>query len=429
MLKKGPKLFSRQTPSSFSLLLHPGIGIKRWAFLASIGVSFVILGAAFLLTIPLSSSLLTAARFVTLSGTSGVVRGFVFVVVGVLLLIFSSRHIFGMFQEGALRGKGTRHLLQDLQQYRLRMRGPTVVAIGGGTGLATLLRGLKTYTRNITAVVTVSDDGGSSGRLRKQLEIPPPGDVRNCLVALSEVEPLMEKLMQYRFSGGEGLEGHNLGNLLLAALVDLEGGFAPGLDAAAQLLEVNGRVLPAMLASNVVLSAETQSGRVMQGESLIGNSPDPLKRVWLEPEGLPVNPQVVQAIKSADLVVIGPGSLYTSIIPNFLAVGMIEALQESRAVKIFVCNVATQDGETSGYDSSAHFQAFLEHADITVNHVIVNSNVEQLPTEWMQAVVKPERPLGFLGKLVVGDVVDESMRTRHDSVKLASVVMAIPKKL
>ena len=425
---KSSSVAGQTTPSVLALLLHPGIGIKRWAFVVVSGALLIILGVAFLLTIPLSSSFLTAARLVTLSGVSAAVRGLVFLTVGLLLLVIGARHIFGMFQEGALGGRQTKYLLQDLHRYRTRTRGPTIVAIGGGTGLATLLRGLKAYTRNITAVVTVADDGGSSGRLRNELAIPPPGDARNCLVALSEVEPLMERLMQYRFSNGEGLEGHSLGNLLLAALVDLEGGFAPGLDAAAQLLEVSGRVLPAMLAPNVALSAETQGGLVMQGESRIGNSPDPLKRVWLEPAHLPTNPQVIEAVRDADLIVIGPGSLYTSVIPNFLAVGLSEALQASGAVKIFVCNVATEAGETSSYDADAHFQAFVDHAGVTVSHIIANSNVEPLPAEWMQVALKAERPKGFQGRLVVEDVVDESMRTRHDSAKLASVVIEIARR-
>ena len=342
-------------------------------------------------------------------------------------MLAGARHLYSMVAEGVLGGRQTKHLLLDLQQHRTRIRGPKVVAIGGGTALSILLRGLKMYTRNITAVVTVADDGGSSGRLRTELAIPPPGDARNCLVALSDVEPLMERLMQYRFPNGAGLQGHNLGNLLLAALTDLEGGFDQGLEAAVQLLGVNGRVLPATLATDVVLNGTTQSGQVVQGESRVGTSQAPLTRVWLAPEHLQVNPTVTEAVLEADIIVIGPGSLYTSIIPNFLLDGIREALQTSPAPKIFVCNVATQPGETEGYGVAEHIQAFYDHTGIAITHLIVNSNVEALPVTPGPVAVEPKRPAGFKGRFMTPDVVDEAMRTRHDSTKLAKSVMEITK--
>ena len=417
-----------RTPSSLALLLHPGIGIKRWALVAGIGVLLLSLGASFLLTIPLSTGFLTAARFVTLSGMDLMIRGLIFGGVGVLLVTISARHLYRLFVEGVMGGRETKRLLQDLHQYRTRVRGPNIVAIGGGTGLATLLRGLKLYTRNITAVVTVADDGGSSGRLRTELAMPPPGDARNCLIALSEAEPLMESLMQYRFNNGVGLEGHSLGNLLLAALTDLRGGFDPGLEAAAQLLRVNGRVLPSTLATDVVLTGVTQSGEVVHGESRIGAFPAPMKRVWLEPAQLPVNPEVTEAVREADIIVIGPGSLYTSIIPNFLVDGFKESLQASHAPKVFVCNVATESGETDGYGAPEHLKGFLEHTGVPVSHLIANSNVEALPAEWGQVAVEARRLPGFTGRYVAADVVDETLRTHHDATKLAKVVMDITRR-
>ena len=344
------------------------------------------------------------------------------------MMSFGVRHLYGMMVEGILGGRQTNRLLQDLHQYRTRLHGPKIVAIGGGTGLATLLRGLKASTRHITAVVTVADDGGSSGRLRRDLDIPPPGDARNCLVALSDAEPLMERLMQYRFSNGTGLQGHSMGNLLLAALTDLEGGFGLGLDTAAQLLGVNGRVLPATRASNVVLTGVTEHGQIVKGESQVGTAPAKLNRVWLEPEGLVVNPEVVRAVSEADVVVIGPGSLYTSIIPNFLVDGLKRALESSRAHKVFVCNVATQPGETDGYGVAEHLNAFYEHAGVSITHVVANSNVGELPAESDQVVVEPERPSDFRGHFMAVDVVAESSRTRHDSVKLATVILDIAKR-
>ena len=418
----------QRTPSALSLLLNPGIGIKRWALIVTVGLLFIALGLGFLLPIKLSSSFLSIVRYATLVWLPLPVRGLIFLALGIVMMTFGVRHLYGMMVEGILGGRQTNRLLQDLHQYRTRLHGPKIVAIGGGTGLATLLRGLKASTRHITAVVTVADDGGSSGRLRRDLDIPPPGDARNCLVALSDAEPLMERLMQYRFSNGNGLQGHSMGNLLLAALTDLEGGFGLGLDTAAQLLGVNGRVLPATLASNVVLTGVTDQGQIVKGESRVGTAPARLNRVWLEPEGLVVNPEVVRAVSEADVVVIGPGSLYTSIIPNFLVDGLKEALEDSHAHKVFACNVATQLGETDGYGVAEHLNAFYEHAGVSLTHVVANSNVGEFPAESDQAVVEPERPSNFRGRFVAADVVDESLRTRHDSTKLAGVIFDIAKR-
>ena len=424
-LRKTTSAANQGTPSALSLLLHPGIGIKRWALVAGVGVLFIGLGVGFLLPIPLSSGFLTIARYVTLTWLPPLARGLVFLALGALFVAISSKRLHGMIIEGVLGGRKTNRLLLDLQQYRTRIRGPRVIAIGGGTGLSALLRGLKAYTRNITAVVTVADDGGSSGRLRTELAIPPPGDARNCLVALSDAEPLMEQLMQYRFTNGVGLEGHSLGNLLLAALTELQGSFSEGLEAATQLLEVNGRVLPSTIATTVVLTGMTQNGQLVQGESKVGASLAPLSRVWLEPEHLPATPEVIEAVWEADIVVIGPGSLYTSIIPNFLVDGLSEAIQNSGASKVFVCNVATQRGETEGYGVAEHIQAFYEHAGVTITHLIANTNVEALPVDSGQVAVEPTRPPGFSGHFVATDVVDETLRTRHDSAKLARIIVDI----
>ena len=392
------------------------------------GLLFVALGLGFILPIKLSSSFLTAVRYATLVWLPLPVRGLIFLTVGIVLTAFGARHLHGMIVEGILGGRQTTRLLQDLHQYRTRLHGPKIVAIGGGTGLSTLLRGLKTGTRHITAVVTVADDGGSSGQLRRELDIPPPGDARNCLVALSDAEPLMGRLMQYRFSNGSGLQGHTMGNLLLAALTDMEGGFDHGLEAAAQLLGVNGRVLPSTLATNVVLSGETMLGRVVQGESNVGRSEEPLRRVWLEPEALEANPEAVEAVREADIIVIGPGSLYTSVVPNFLVGGLSQAIEASHAPRVFVCNVATQPGETDGYGVAEHLVAFSEHSRVSLTHLLVNLNVEELPVESGQKVVHPIRPSDFTGRFVSTDLVDESARTHHDSVKLARAVMDIVKR-
>ena len=238
----------------------------------------------------------------------------------------------------------------------------------------------------------------------------------------------MERLMQYRFTNGVGLEGHSLGNLLLAALTDLEQGFDHGLEAAAQILAVNGRVLPATLTTGVTLNAMTRSGTLVQGESTIGVAPGALRRVWLEPAPLPVNPAALEAVWDADVIVIGPGSLYTSVIPAFLVDGLREGIRDSSAPKMFVCNVATQVGETDGYGVAEHLQALAEHADIPITHLIVNTNVVAFPSETGQVAVETRWPQGFSGRFVPADVVDEELRTRHDPDKLARVIMDLVKR-
>ena len=416
---------TKSNPSTISLLFQPGIGLKRWIFIALLGLIFTSLGTGFILQISLSSNLITIGRYLTLVWLPLPIRGLIFLTLGLILITFGIKQFYGMLIRGSLENRQANSLLKDLYQYKTRLRGPNIVAIGGGTGISTLLRGLKEKTNHITAVVTVADDGGSSGRLRQELNIPPPGDARNCLVALSDTEPLMEKLMQYRFSEGKGLQGHNMGNLLLAALTDIEGEFSKGLEAVAKLLGVNGRVLPATLGANVMLNGITEDGNIIKGESKLGNSPSRLKRVWIEPDGLHINPAVVKAIGKADIIVMGPGSLYTSIIPNFLIDGLKEAIDESQAKKLFISNVATQSGETDGYGVEEHFDAFFTHSKIMPTHLIANSNCQALSKQWEQVAIKPIKPRGFQGAFISIDVVDELMRTRHDPYKLATLILKI----
>lgn len=254
-----------------------------------------------------------------------------------------------------------------------RSRGPRIVAIGGGTGLPHLLSGLKGYTDKLTAVVTVADDGGSSGRLRRDLNILPPGDLRNCLVALAETEPLMGRLFQHRFTRQGGLSGHSFGNLFIAALTEVTGDFGEAVRASSKVLAISGQVLPVTL-DDVRLTATFADGRKVQGESRITGAGGHIQKLTLEPHDARPNPEVLQAIANADAIVLGPGSLYTSILPNLLVPGVAKAVERSGALKVYVCNVMTQPGETDGYSVALHLQALKAQTGLSlVDYVVANT--------------------------------------------------------
>lgn len=317
------------------------------------------------------------------------------------------------------------------QEYYLK-KGPRIVVIGGGTGLAVLLRGLKEYTSNITAIVCVTDDGGSSGHLRGQLGILPPGDLRNCLVALADTEPVMEKLFEYRFREGAGLAGHNLGNLLIAALADLSGSFETAINEISKVLAIRGRVLPSTL-ENITLAAELENGSLVLGETNISKSPGPIKRVYCEPSFCEPLPQALEAILEADAVVLGPGSLYTSVIPNLLVPGIVETIQRARGLKIYVCNVMTQPGETTGYKASDHLSAIYDHAvPALVQSIIIND--EQIPEfyrekyarEGAAAVIADKEELRKMGVgIVAAPLISENAYIRHNSAALADIIVKL----
>ncbi len=254
-----------------------------------------------------------------------------------------------------------------------RSRGPRIVAIGGGTGLPALLSGLKAHSDNLTAVVTVADDGGSSGRLRQDLNILPPGDLRNCLVALAETEPLMARLFQHRFKSRGGLAGHSFGNLFIAALTEVTGDFGEAVRASSKVLAISGQVLPVTF-DDVRLSAVLSGGRKVQGESRISAAGGSIERLLLEPADARPNPEVLQAIAKADAIVLGPGSLYTSILPNLLVPGVAKAVERSGALKVLACNIMTQPGETDGFAASQHLQALREQTGLDlVDYMVVNT--------------------------------------------------------
>ncbi|MCS7207011.1 MAG: YvcK family protein [Dehalococcoidia bacterium] len=405
--------------------LRPGLGLKRWLLLCVLGVGCIGLGIGFAIATPISPRLLAIGQTLTLKFLPPLWRGSVFIAIGCVLVTIALVRIYHIVEGKLRRRREGVSLIEALHTDAVLSRGPRVVAIGGGTGLSTLLRGLKQYTAHITAIVTVADDGGSSGRLRAELGIPPPGDARNCLIALSEAEPVMERLMGYRFQKGESLAGHSLGNLLLAALIQMEGSLEKALESASSLLAVRGRVVPVSERPDLVLKAETEDGEIFTGESHLGHTGKRIKRVWLEPRDAPPSPLALRAIAQADLIVIGPGSLFTSLIPNFLVQGITDAVNAARAPKVLVCNVATQPGETDGFSVADHLQVFQGHTGVQVTHLLVNDNVRPLPPQWHQEAVRPEKPPGFSGVYIEADVVDEALRTRHDPHKLARCLIGL----
>jgi uncharacterized cofD-like protein len=320
------------------------------------------------------------------------------------------------------------------QQYRRQFlkRGPRIVAIGGGTGLPVLLRGLKQHTENLTAIVTVADDGGSSGRLRGEFGILPPGDIRNCLVAMAETETLMDQLFRYRFDQGEGLTGHSLGNLLLTALIDIAGDFQSAIREAGKVLKVRGLVLPSTL-KQVVLHAELEGGTVISGESRISHAQKQIRRVFLTPEECAPVPEALEAIATADLILLGPGSLYTSVLPILLVKEILAAVKRSPALKCYLCNIMTQPGETTGFNASDHLRAIYEHAGRGwIDYILVNTRMidqekqERYARQGASQVLVDDQDMYRMGvRLLRADVLEDGELVRHDSQKLSRAIMNV----
>lgn len=420
------RFFSQEWREFLLGIIQPGIGLKRWLALLVMGTLFVTMGVAIAFSSPVHDLFYKLLRLLTLGQLPGALRGTIFIAVGLAAILFATYRLLDLVSRGNRLSHGQKGAIATLYRRRRLESGPRIVAIGGGTGLSSLLRGLKHYSANITAIVAITDDGGSSGRLRSELGIPPPGDARACLVALSDAEPFVEELFTYRFNGGSNLGGHSLGNLMLAALSDMEHGFQKGLDATTSLLGLHGRVVPVSEYTDVVLMAETVSGQRLVGESAIGEGPSRIAKLWQEPRNVPVNNEALKAIVEADIIVMGPGSLYTSVLPNFLVPGMTEVVNRTTVPKVFVCNVATQWHETDGYGVADHLEALRTIGGVVPTHVLVNSNVLRLPEEWLQKAIPPQLDgYEFDGELVAADVVDEELRTRHQPDKLARAILGI----
>jgi len=409
--------------------LTPGLGVKRWFLFILAGTTLLGVGLA-VLTLEVYRTApdtwwLPILSTLSLRDLDRPLRVLIFGTLGIGMILVGA---WGM-NRALLRPFTTpgKALIDTVSAYRRRDRGPRIVAIGGGHGLAALLRGLKDYTHNLTAVVTVADDGGSSGELRRTIGILPPGDIRNCLAALSNDEALMTQVFQYRFAGGAGLEGHSLGNLFITALTDITGSFEEAVAESGRVLAVHGQVLPATLhdvhlVADVQMANSPRSIRVA-GESKIPEASGKVRRVWLEPNNPPAFPPAVAAILSADVIIIGPGSLYTSILPNLLVSDLAEAVRASRGLKIYVCNVATQPGETDGYSCLDHVRTIENHVGGRLFDLIVCNRLFEgkLPesSDW----VKTEASMDEEYAIYRSDLVDIGNPWRHDSTRLAQVVM------
>ena len=431
-LRKAENERFKQSLRELGRWLAPGLGIKRWFFFVLAGITLFGLGLAiFLLDLSRTEStdqtLLTILYYASLRFLPNFLRVLIFGGVGVGLVAYG---IWGL-NRSLLRPfiRPGHAVVDELANYRRRDRGPRIVTIGGGHGLATLLRGLKVYTRNLTAVVTVADDGGSSGRLRESYGILPPGDIRNCLAALSNDEQMLTQLFRYRFSGNGGLDGHSFGNLFITALAEITGSFEGAIAESGKVLSVSGRVLPSTLhdvklVADMQLPSSLNQVRV-QGESSIPKMAGRVRRLWIEPSDAPAFPPVLKAILNADMIVIGPGSLYTSLLPNLLVHDLLGAMHATRALKVYVCNIATQTGETDMYSVYDHMRALEEHiGDSLFDIILCNDNYEGQLNEYSQWVRADEKTLAD-SRVHCADLADEDHPWRHDSSKLAKKLIEI----
>lgn len=412
--------------------LRPGIGIKRWLAVVFLGELMLALAIALVIRqlyrdLPPEHPITRVLDLISLQFLPADVRPLVLVGIGLTIFVFGVWRLLRTLLE-PLR-VSDEPIVEMVFAKRWRARGPRIVTIGGGTGLSSLLRGLKELTSNITAVVTVADDGGSSGRLREELGVPPMGDIRNCIAALADAESAMTRLLQYRFEADGGqrrtLEGHAMGNLLIAALTDIEGDFEEAVRQANRVLAVRGKVVPAAPVP-ITLHAELADGSQLAGQSRIARARG-IERVWIAPADARACDEAVEAIAAADLIVIGPGSLFTSLLPNLLVPGIRAALEATPAPRVFVSNVATQVGETEGFTLVDHLAALRSHGlDGLVDAVLANDNYSaRAPAGYPAAPVRVDvaSRKGDGPVIIERDVVDDDNAHHHDPQKLAAAVV------
>jgi uncharacterized cofD-like protein len=407
----------KATPSVILKWFYPGIGIKRWVGLSAFGVVLLIIGTANLKN----------GQFWLIQLLDALV-----VISGIIILILGIKRMMRSFIAVFAPSSRATELVDLLYQKKHLSRGPRIVAVGGGTGLSVLLSGLKSYSSNISAIVTVADDGGSSGRLRQQFDVLPPGDIRNCLVALADAPALMRDLFQFRFDGNSEFSGHSFGNLFLTVMTRLTGDFEKAIKETSKVLALRGQVIPSTL-GDVTLVAHYKDGSVVSGEGQIPKARKKISRVALAPEQPTATPDAIKAIKEAQIIVLGPGSLYTSIIPNLLIDEIAREIAASEAIKVYVCNVMTQPGETDGYSVCDHIKALAAHSSERIlDYCVVNNGevpeqvLKRYAGENSLLVVNDRKNIESLGYRVVEEdfimVCDGVIR--HDAEKLAKIILS-----
>ncbi|MFC1709006.1 uridine diphosphate-N-acetylglucosamine-binding protein YvcK [Candidatus Omnitrophota bacterium] len=422
-MKKESKLNSR---TGFNLKwLYPGMRIKRWILLLILGILLIASG--------LAGGLLTlrSGNVATLqSRVLGIAYIFDFLI-GIWIVVQAVKKIFRSIVSLFLPQKEDR-FIDIAYKKRQLAKGPKIVTVGGGTGLSTILHGLKEYTDHNNAIVTVADDGGSSGKLRKQFDILPPGDIRNCLVALADAEPMMRKLFQFRFDKDSEFSGHNFGNLFITVMTQITGDFEQAIKESSKVLAIRGSVIPSTL-SNVALVATHKDGTQTAGEAKIAQAGRPIDRVRLNPENNTATPEAIKAIQDADVIVLGPGSLYTSIIPNLLIREILQAIVASKALKFYICNIMTEHGETDDFSASDHARVLIAHSHprivdycIINNGAIPQEHAEKYKLESASFVTPDSEKIRSLGyKVIAENLVNIEGVVRHDPLKLAQIIMAV----
>ncbi|MEL7354461.1 MAG: gluconeogenesis factor YvcK family protein [Cyanobacteria bacterium J06560_5] len=426
------KLYTK--PRRWMKWLRPGLFVKRWLFLSTVGIIAIGLGILVWLkltpvfyTVKFVGNLLNLITRLVPNYVSGPLA----VIGGLLLLVWGQTRTLGAIVEVLLPANGEDSLWDAIATHRRLNRGPKIVVIGGGTGLSTLLRGLKHYSANITAIIRDGDDGGSSGRLRREMGGIPPGDIRNCLTALADEEKLLTELFQYRFEAGQGLSGHSFGNLFLSAMNEITGDWEQAIAASSQVLAIRGRVLPSTL-SDVSLWASLSDGRYIEGESNITKARGSIDEIGCSPANPPALPQAIEAINDADYIIVGPGSLYTSIIPNFLVPEIVDAIAARNVPRIYICNIMSEPGETQGYTVSKHIEAidracsqYLFDAVLVQKKLPSEAAIDRYLKEGSTPVILDRKAVIDSGRrIVIANVMSESDTTvRHNPQRLAKVLL------
>ena len=409
MMKRDSNIFLRVIK-----WFYPGMRVKRWVGLLAFAVALVALSSARFF---IEKSFFYRALYILVT------------LLGVFLGVLGLRNILSSFINVFLPG-GNKELVDMIYRKRYLEKGPRIVTVGGGTGLSVLLQGLKEYTSNIAAVVTVADDGGSSGRIRQQFDILPPGDIRNCLVALADAPTLMQELFQFRFDSASELSGHSFGNLFITVMTKLTGDFEKAVKESSKVLAIRGQVIPSTL-NKISLVAKYKDGSIQEGETAIPDKKRRIANIYLNPPDVQGTPDAIKAISEAQAIILGPGSLYTSVIPNLLIKEIREAILASSALKIYISNVMTQPGETDGYSAYEHIKAITEHSSPRIiDYCVINSRLisQELREKYQQDNSFPVsvdldkiRHAGY--RVIEGDLINALDYVRHDSGKLAKIVM------